>query len=242
MTTSTRKDFDTKNMAGKYKFRIRAYKNGIYSEYSYSNYIDIEDTSKITTPTNLQVDYSKYINKFTIQWNDDYISIDAYISWKKSGESSWSSEKIISNAISYESINTSDMVGFKEGDSYKFRVRIKKDGAYSDYVESGYIQAGDKPKPNAPTNLTVDYLKIGTTFQLSWDVEYSLFDYDGSYISWKKLGGSWSDEQDTTIKFKYINATDIDGLGEDQSYKFRVRIKKDGVYSDYVESSYISTN
>ena len=135
-TTSIKKEFNVDNLVGKYRFRVRAYSDGVYSDYSYSYHVDIENSSIVSTPTNLSVRYSEVSDRFTISWDDQYIGIDAYISWKKSDEQFWSSEKEILNAISFESVPASDIQNFNKGDTYKFRVRIKKNGIYSDYLES----------------------------------------------------------------------------------------------------------
>lgn len=185
---------------------------------------------KVVPPSGLEVKYLKDSNHFSFRWNSQDGSDSYYISWKKSGPNSWGKEYPATG--SSEEMYVKDYSSLIFGERYQFRMRSSKDGKFSSYTTTGYIQAGDGVK----TPMNMEVYPFENHFDISWDNNSDT--NQKYYISWKKSGDEWGSEIITSKSRNSIGKGEISDLKAGDSYKFRVRSKKFDIYSDYIESDY----
>lgn len=205
-----------------YKFRIKAYKSSVSSDFSYLNV-----NTKPYKTTGMKCT-GKTNNSITIKWNKN-TSAGGYVLERYNGKK-WIAVKTFTS-----NTNTRFTVSkLSAGKTHKFRLKAYKTfGKVKEYSEYTYLNANTKP--NAMTGFGIKSI-ANNAVTLKWNKNSSASGYcvekwDGKkWVQVKKLTSN------TTVTYK------IDRLKKNTVYKFRVRAYKTfGKTSEYSAYTGVAT-
>lgn len=208
---------------GTYYYRVRAWKDSLYSEYSnqisYTYNSTIDDGDAPLAPSNLRASGSG--TKVTLNWTGSSSGAMGYNVEQRPPGGGWEQIGETTPNITRYSDTVSDT------GTYHYRVRAWNNAGYSDYSnEASYTYEKENigSHPPAPTNLTASV--SGANVFLKWT--YSSEDVTGFIVEKKPPGGVWGEIADTNRNVLSYSDT----VSETGTYYYRVRAKNDSGTSD----------
>ena len=196
-----------------YKVRVRAYKDNLYGDYSYTTV-----TAVLSPVTNIKVVSAKR-NSITVKWGKN-ASADGYkVEIYKGGK--WAVKTVTGNN------NISAVIdGLCAGTRYKVRVSAYKGDLYSPYTY-GYIDT-------LPSKVTgIMQTVTSSSFTLKWDKNESADGYTVQYYA----DGKWNEKTLTGNKKTTVTIGSLKGY---KTYKVRIKAYKGELESTF-DDIYITT-
>lgn len=220
-----------------YAVRIMLSTNSSGSTTDYSS-LKVATTDSLPAPsatlTLTTLSYSSIRATFTYDSNYPYYKVY----WKKSTDSSWSSNS--SSFTSYSATKNYTITGLSPSTTYTVRLLVSNDssGTHSGYASTN--SATTSAYPSASVTLTL------TT--LSTDSIQAQFTYDSDYpyykVQWKKsTDSSWSVNSSSYTNYSSTTTYTITGLSENTTYNVRLLLANNssGTYTDYSSTESATT-
>jgi len=201
------------------KFRVRAYRGGLYSTWSEGSYIYTIPTA----PSGINLSWLVQDETVRVVWTDNSAYEQDFDIEKKSDEGAFG-HLVYDAASPYDDAAPS---GTDHRYAYQVRARCP-DGRLSSWNTSGWIYS----TPSAPTNCAIT---LGT-INVTWS-DNSAYE-DGFKIELELDGGGWNLVH-TTGANEQSWADTSQPTEANEKYQYRVRAYKGSLYSGYSTSNFV---
>lgn len=212
-----------------YTYRVRSFKNGLFSDYS-NEVTTLED--ELTPPSGLTAAQVTNENAVELEWIDNSNNeLGFIIERRRSNENDFEILKFVGPDSEY----FLDQSGLVSGTVYIYRVQAYNSSNYSDYSNTATIEI-DPRDPNAitpPTELTASQLSGQNAVDLAW-VDNS--DNELGFIIERRKSNESNFSLLTYVAANIEFFRDLTGLQFETVYVYRVK-----AYSANAESEYSNT-
>lgn len=217
-------DTDVKSNT-KYYYRVRAYNDEGYSEYSNEDYVTTSesDSDEPKTPTNLNADAVSY-KQVTLKWQDNSNNENGFDIERKTSSSSWNEIASVGKGVVKYTDNS-----VSPDTKYYYRVRAYNNAGHSDYSNEDNVKTPENDssnRPVAPQSLSAE----SVTYQL---ITLNWLDKSSNETGFRierKTSSTW--KEIGTVSANTIKWSDSDVVSGTE-YTYRVR-----AYNSYGNSDY----
>ena len=194
-----------------YKYRVKAYAGGAWTEYSNAVNVAIPKAPVLTVTASA--------GKAALSWTAVSGATQYRIYRRDNAGGSWSSWSMVKRLTSGTAWNDTDVVGGKQ---YKYEVRAYVGSAWTDY--SNAVAVSIPAPPVLTATATTGKIKLSWT-AVSGATQYRIYRRDNESGSWS----DWSMVKRLTSGTSWTDTTTKAG----KSYKYRVRANVGGDWTDY---------
>ena len=247
MSTKTSYGFNNLDSSSSYSLRVKAVKSGVSSAWAECTLTKSETVVELAAPSGVSGTWTSTGSKWQarISWNAVSGAIRYEVQYRtpKTGNA-WKTDADYSSGTSYIS------TGLGDYNSYDYRIRAVNANGTSDWTEYTLVKTVSTPDPvpvittpttstpAAPTNVSGIWTSTGPKWQarISWNAVSGATRYEVQYRT-PKTGNAWKTDADYSSGTSYIST----GLGDYNSYDYRVRAVNANGASEWTEYTLIKT-
>jgi hypothetical protein len=221
-----------------YRFRIRAVREGLASSWTLSALATTLEPATVApvapVAPSIAVD-AVGIGTVDLSWSVSD-AVDGFELQMSEGGAEFADVELLDPLAGGET--GLQLVGLGEAVDYRFQIRAVKDGLYSEWAQSQLVTTLE-PALQAPSAPSLQAQLLGfDSIRLSWSAAETV---DGFEIQVSEAGSAYEDVSSGVVYSASETEVLIEGLANTETYQFRIRAVRAGLYSSWIESDPITT-